>query len=320
MKLFIDKLIKKVDDKNSHICVGLDPHLDLLPSFLINEVTEDTENIDAEVISKVIFKFNKIIIDRISDIAVAVKPQIAFYELHGKWGIDVLFKTIKYAQQKDLLVILDAKRNDIGSTAQAYAESYFGFANEKKDQSLYESSLTKSITADAITINPYLGSDGIRPFLKKKSKGAFALVRTSNESAREFQDVKLENGKTIYQKMGALVTDWGQEVIGENGYSNLGAVIGATYPEELKLLRKEMPSSYFLIPGYGFQGGGAADIIAGFKEDNKGALINSSRGIIFAYCKGEGSEQFNEEEFGSAARKAALQMKNEINQAVNYKK
>ncbi len=238
----------------------------------------------------------------------------------GKWGIESLIKTINYAQKRNLVIILDAKRNDIGSTAQAYAEAYFGIEQKDSQKELNIKDYIKNeFQVDAMTINPYLGSDGIKPFLKQKEKGAFALVRTSNSSAKEFQDLKLQDGKTIYQKMGELVTSWGAEVKGENGYSNLGAVIGATYPAELELLRKEMPETYFLIPGYGFQGGGPEDVVKGFNDDKLGAVINSSRGIIFAYKRASWSDQFTADEFGEAARKAASEMREEINKVLSNK-
>ncbi|MFW5976490.1 MAG: orotidine-5'-phosphate decarboxylase [Bacillota bacterium] len=312
MKLFIDKLIETVKAKNSHVCVGLDPHLDLLPKFLIKEA--ESKNNKSEVLSKVVLKFNRAIIDQIVDIAVAVKPQIAFYELIGKKGFEVLKKTIEYAREKKLIVILDAKRNDIGSTASAYAEAYLGIKNNP-----FNKFLSDNITVDAITINPYLGIDGVKPFLQNKTKGSFALVKTSNKSSKELQDLELMDGKKVYEKTGSLVSSWGKDYIGEFGFSNLGAVIGATYPEQLKKLRKQMPHTYFLLPGYGFQGGSAEDITYGFNQSNLGSIINSSRGIIFAYTRNPWAKKYNEKQFARAAREAVIAMKESINTALKNK-
>ncbi|MFW6281515.1 MAG: orotidine-5'-phosphate decarboxylase [bacterium] len=312
MKLFIDKLIDRVKEKKSHVCVGLDPHLNLLPDFLFKKYSQ--RKIDNQVIGEVILEFNKAIIDNVADIAVAVKPQIAFYELLGIKGFNVLKKTIKYAKDKGLLIILDAKRNDIGSTARAYAEAYFGFCDNQDNIKKY---VNNDFDVDAMTINPYLGFDGIKPFLDIKSKGSFALVKTSNNSSSELQDLKLEEGQPVYQKMGGLVSKWGENYRGEYGYSNLGAVIGANYPAQLKKLREEMPHTYFLLPGYGFQGGTPQDIRYGFDQSNLGSIINSSRGIIFAYTRKPWSKKYNEVQYADAARDAVINMKNNINEVLN---
>ena len=295
LKLFIDKLITKIKQKNSHICVGLDPHLHLIPEFLLEKAAEETTTRE-EALGLAIWRFNREIIDHIKDFTAVVKPQIALYEKIGLSGIKALYKTINYAHENNLLVLLDAKRNDIGSTAQAYAEAYL-----------------KNDNIDAITVNPYLGNDGIKPFLKYEDKGAFALVRTSNQSAVEIQDIKTTDNKYVYQKVGELVTKWGNDLKGQFGYSNLGAVVGATYPDELKTLRKSMPDSYFLIPGYGAQGGGVKDILDGFNSDQLGAIVNSSRGIIFAYKKAANSDTYLPQQFAEAARKEAKKMRDDIN-------
>lgn len=321
MKLFIDRLIEKVRDKQSHICVGLDPHMDLLPAFLIEKEAGEGST-QKEVLSNAVLSFNKAIIDQIADIAVAIKPQIAFYEQLGSQGIETLEKTIQYARQQELIIILDAKRNDIGSTARAYAAAYLGNYKDSLDLNCrvgdkHTLNPENNIVADAMTVNPYLGSDGIEPFITDKKKGAFALVRTSNASGGQVQDLKLETGDKLYQRMGELVSDWGASVCGENGYSNLGAVVGATYPGELKKLRKKMPYSYFLIPGYGAQGGKAEDVVYGFNEDKLGAIVNSARGIIFAYQKKPFRNRYNETEFAQAAFEAAQEMRDKINKALN---
>ncbi|ACL69695.1 orotidine-5'-phosphate decarboxylase [Halothermothrix orenii] len=307
MKSFIDRLIEKVKKKRSHVCVGLDPHLEQLPKHLMNKAREKVkgDNSRQVALGLAIWWFNKTIIDNIYDIAVAVKPQVAFYEKVGSSGMLALKETVQYARQKGLLVILDGKRNDIGSTARAYAEAY-----------LKGQGLDNSIQADAITVNPYLGVDGIKPFIENKENGAFVLIKTSNPSSGDLQDLVLKDGNKLYQKMGQYVSEWGQNSIGENGYSNLGAVVGATYPEELKILRYEMPHSYFLIPGFGVQGGSVLDVVNGFNDDGLGAIVNSSRGIIFAYRREPWSGRFVEKEFGLAARAAALDMKDKINSAL----
>lgn len=295
LKLFIDKLFAKIKDSESRICVGLDPHLNLIPDFIFEEAenkVDDSEKAKALAV----LNFNKKIIDEISKYTAIVKPQIAFYEKMGLAGLKTLDKTIAYAKNKGLLVLLDAKRNDIGSTAQAYSEAYL-----------------KNKNIDAITINPYFGFDGIKPFLNYKDKGAFALVRTSNKSAVDVQDIESKDGKKIYEKIGELVKDWGKDYLGKCGYSNLGAVIGATYPKELKDLRSLLPDTFFLIPGYGAQGGGAEDVVHGFDKNGSGAIINSSRGIIFAY---RNQKKYSERNFDLAAGQAAKDMKEEINQAL----
>ncbi|MGM0436852.1 MAG: orotidine-5'-phosphate decarboxylase [Bacillota bacterium] len=300
LKSFIDNLNDKINETDSRICVGLDPHLDLIPEFIIENAKRECDNSE-EAISLAVLNFNKNIIDEVAKYTAIVKPQIAFYEKMGLNGLKTLDKTINYAKEKGLLVLLDAKRNDIGSTAKAYAEAYL-----------------KNKNIDAITINPYFGLDGVKPFLNYKNKGAFALVRTSNKSAGDVQDIESKNGKKIYEHVGELVKDWGKDYLGECGYSNLGAVIGATYPKELKKLRSLLPGVFLLIPGYGAQGGGAEDVVYGFDENKAGAIINSSRGIIFAY---RNNQKYSEKDFAFAAGEAAKNMKEEVNNALdNYYK
>ena len=301
MKYFIDQLQQKIEEKNSRICVGLDPHLELLPeNVLAPELLNDLESNQKEIAASVL-KFNQNLIDAISDMTAVVKPQMAFYEKLGVPGMDCLWQTMSYAKSKKLLILLDGKRNDIGSTAKAYAESYLE---------------QKNIAADSITINPYLGKDGVLPFLENKEKGAFALLRTSNPSAVDLQDLKLDDGRKVYQAVGAFLQEVGSNYIGECGYSNLAAVVGATYPKELKEIRAQLKSVFFLIPGFGAQGGGAADIKAGFDKNGRGAVVNSSRGINFAYKKEE-YNNFGVENYAKAARAAAEKMKNEISDVLN---
>jgi len=280
--LFSDKLMDAIDKKENPSVVGLDPRINLIPDEIKEDKPTDT-----------ILEFNKRIIDAIYDIVPAVKPQVAFYEVFGPEGINAFLETCKYAKKKGLIVIIDIKRNDIGSTAEAYAKAW------DKDY------------IDAMTINPYLGSDGIIPFIElaDKEKGIFILVKTSNPSSKELQDLETKDGKKVYEVVGELVNELGKPFTGERGYSAVGAVIGATHPESAKRLRKIMPNSYFLVPGYGAQGGKGKDLIWFFNNDGYGSIINSSRGIIFAYKKSGG-------EFDTAAREAAINMKTDIQTAL----
>jgi orotidine-5'-phosphate decarboxylase len=290
---FADTLIDKIKD-TSPICVGLDPRYDQIPDHI---------KADAPTPGAAFYEFNKGIIDAVHDLVPVVKPQIAFYEMLGLDGLAALSRTIDYAKEKGLIVLLDAKRNDIGSTAQAYANAYL---DEEGD-----------FNADALTVTPYLGSDGIKPFTDmclKNGKGLFVLVKTSNPSSGDIQDRKVdETGQTIYELMGQLVESWGSDLIGDSGYSSIGAVVGATYPDEAKKLRKLMPTNIFLVPGYGAQGGGAADVLPCFNEDGLGAIVNSSRGIIFAYEK---DKNYSPEQYGEAARAAVQAMKEDLEKAL----
>ena len=295
--MFTDKLIEKVLSCRNHTVVGLDPKLDYLPGHLM------TEPIDgAAAVAEAFFSFNKTIIDNVYDIVPAVKPQIAFYEQYGAAGFECYLKTCEYAKQKGLLVIGDVKRSDIGSTAEAYSDFYLG--NNKW-----------SAETDCITINPYLGADSIKPFVKnceKHGKGLYILVKTSNKSSVDIQDLE-SGGKKIYEHVAELVIKLGEGLIGKYGYSSIGAVVGATFRGDSIRLREIMKRNYFLVPGYGAQGGTAEDTAVCFNEDGLGALVNSSRGIIAAY-KSEGyKERFGEKEFGLAAREAAMAMRDDIN-------
>lgn len=300
MKFFIDRLLEEIEEKNSRICVGLDPHLDLMPESVLDPKLLDNIEKNQQQIADAVYQFNSNIIDAVEEYTAVVKPQMAFYEKIGIPGLETLWKTIDYAKNKGLIILLDGKRNDIGSTASAYAQAYL---SESKN------------SADSLTINPYLGSDGIIPFLENRSKGAFALLKTSNPSSGDLQDLLLEDGKKVYQKIGELLTKIGEDYLGRNGYSNLAAVVGATYPEELAEIRSDFPSLFFLIPGYGAQGGGAEDIKDGFDKKGRGAVVNSSRGINFAYRKDEFKE-FGEANYAEAAGKAAENMKSEINRVL----
>ena len=236
-----------------------------------------------------ILKFNKDLIDALCDIVPAVKPQAAYYELLGADGYRAFCETVKYAKSKGLYVISDGKRNDIGSTASAYSKGFFD-----------------CIGTDALTVNAYLGFDGVEPFLIE-GKAIYILVKTSNRGSGQLQDLELTNGKKVYEHMGDLVAEWGEKSVGKYGYSDVGAVVGATYPEQLSALRERLPHTFFLVPGYGAQGGGAKDVAGAFRN-GLGAIVNSSRGIMCAYKK----QGLPPEKFAEAARKEAIRMRDEI--------
>lgn len=300
---FIDRLIDAIKAKGSPICAGLDPRLELIPNFIKEEkIAKRGRSFVAA--GEAILEFNKGIIDAISDLVPAVKPQFAFYAQYGFSGIRAFEETCKYAQSKDLLVIADAKCNDIGSTAQAYANAFLG------ESDLFGEKVA-NLNCDALTVNPYLGFDGIKPFVevcKTKGKGIFVLVKTSNKSSGDLQDRMLAEEKMRnYELMAHFLESWGVDEMGESGYSCIGAVVGATYSAEAKHLRKLMPHSYFLVPGYGAQGGKAADVKACFNEDGLGAIVNSSRDIIFAWQK-----MGDEKNYASAARETVLKTKKDL--------
>lgn len=295
MKNITDVLIEKVKETNNPTVMGLDPKMDYIPSFM-REGKDDTEAILA---------FNKSLIDVVYDIIPAVKPNLAFYEVFGVKGIECFIKTCEYAALKGMVVIADGKRNDIGSTASAYAKAYFG----------------KNYMVDFLTINPYLGEDGIKPFIEVSqnssyTKGVFGLVKTSNESSGQLQDLKLENGKLVYEQVAELLNTLNADTIGENGYGIVGAVVGATYPKQLAALRKLMPKSYILIPGYGAQGGTSKDIAVGFDKKGLGAIVNSSRGLMCAYKSDMWKDKYTQNSFTDATRAEALYMKDDINSAL----
>lgn len=302
-----DRLLYAIDDKKNPSVVGLDPRLWRIPDHLKQKAKEETDN-PFKAAGKAILEFNKGIIDAIHDIVPAVKPQVAFYEKYGAEGIKAFKETIDYAKNKGLIVIEDVKRNDIGSTAKAYASAHLG------EVDIIDGKIP-SFDGDMVTVNPYLGSDGIDPFLdicKENSRGIFVLDKTSNPSSSELQDLVTKDDKKIYEVMAELINEWGEDLVGERGYSSVGAVVGATYPEEAERLREIMHNNLFLVPGYGSQGGTADDVIPCFNEDGYGAIVNSSRGIDYAYEKEPFSDRYGPEEFDEASRKAALVMKEDI--------
>ncbi len=304
MKNFADKLIEAVKAKGNPICVGLDPRLDKIPSFIKQRALENKNLTSMAVASNAVLEFNKGIIDAVADVVPVVKPQIAFYEIFGHEGIRAYEETLKYAKQKGLITIADAKRNDIGSTAEAYAQAFLG------EVSIFEEEneiVAPIFDADSITVTPYLGWDGIKPFVeesRKYGKGIFVLVKTSNPSSGDLQDLQMDDGRAVFEIMGHMVESWGANDVGENGYNFIGAVVGATYPKQASRLREIMPNSLFLVPGYGAQGGGAQDVVPCFNEDGLGAVVNNSRGIIFAYEK----MGMREEAYAEASHIAVMEM------------
>lgn len=299
----MDLLIEKIQATGNPTVAGLDPKLEYIPETILGEAFAKHGK-TSQGVCEAIFRFNCGLIDALCDIVPAVKPQMAYYEMYGLGGLTALSKTIDYAREKGMYVILDGKRNDIGSTAEAYAAAYLG--ETKIGTEFYEN----DFDADALTVNPYLGTDGILPFVKQceeRDKGIFVLVKTSNPSSGELQDLTLEGGK-LYERVAHLVNRWGMSSVGKSGYSGVGAVVGATYPEQLTELRAVMPTAYFLVPGYGAQGGKAEDVAKAFNSDGLGAIINASRSIMCAYKK------MNEpaENYAKAAREEALRMKYDI--------
>lgn len=298
----VDVLIKKIKEKSNPSVAGLDPKVDYVPEY-IRRKAYSVYGKNIKGATEAIWEFNKGLIDALYDIVPAVKPQSAYYEMYGLAGEEVLARTISYAKEKGLYVILDVKRNDIGSTAEAYSKAYLG--KVEVDGEWFDAN-----PVDCVTVNPYLGTDGVAPFIKdckEYGKSIFALVKTSNPSSGELQDLMVGD-KHIYEKVAELVNTWGADVIGESGYSSVGAVVGATYPEQAEVLRKLMPNAYFLVPGYGAQGGNAKGVAKSFNDDGLGAIVNSSRGIMCAYKKGD----WKEEQFAEAARVEAFRMKEEL--------
>ena len=304
----IQKLISNIQKTKAPIVVGLDPMLNYIPEQVKEKAFQEYGE-TLEGAAEAIWQYNKEIVDCTYDLIPAVKPQIAMYEQFGIEGLKAFKKTVDYCKSKGLVVIGDVKRGDIGSTSAAYATGHLGKVQ-------VGSKTYSAFDEDFATVNPYLGSDGIKPFIdvcKEEKKGLFILVKTSNPSSGEFQD-QLINGKPLYEMVGEKVAQWGEECMGDQ-YSYIGAVVGATYPEMGKVLRKVMPKAYILVPGYGAQGGKGADLVHFFNEDGLGAIVNSSRGIIAAY-KQEKYAKFGAEHFGEASRAAVEDMVADINQAL----
>ena len=296
------RLIEKIAQMQNPSVVGLDSLLDYIPQHIKDEKFEAYgDSFDAA--AQAILEYNKAIIDEICDIVPAIKPQAAYYEMYSWQGMWALCETIKYAQEKGMIVITDGKRNDIGSTMQAYAKAHLGTSTVNGKE-------LAAFGSDMLTVNGYLGSDGVEPLLPicdEKDKGIFVLVKTSNPSSGELQDQKIGD-KSIYETMGAMCEQWGAKTQESYGYSRVGAVVGATYPEQLAEMRQKMPHTFFLVQGYGAQGGGANDVAGAFDKNGLGAIVNSSRAILTAWKKA-GTDG---KDFAQQARKAALAMKEDI--------
>lgn len=303
----INKLVEKMEKLSAPIVVGMDPMLDFVPKHILEKAFQDKgENIEG--IAEAIWQYNKGIIDATYDIIPAVKPQIAMYEQFGIEGLQVFKKTVDYCKEKDLVVIGDIKRGDIGSTSAAYATGHLGKVT-------IGGKSYRGFDEDFATLNPYMGSDSIVPFIdvcKEEKKGLFILVKTSNPSSGEFQD-QLVSGRPLYELVGQKVAEWGELHMGDS-YSYIGAVVGATYPEMGKVLREIMPKTLILVPGYGAQGGKAEDLAPYFNKDGLGAIVNSSRGIIAAY-KVKGYEKYGAEGYADASRQAVIDMREDLRQA-----
>lgn len=311
MTNIMDKLIDKIKETNNPTVIGLDPRYEMIPEYIKNKYQKNLEGV-----AKAIVEFNKALIDATYDIIPAVKPQIAFYEMYGLEGMKAFEETCKYAKEKGMIVIADIKRGDIGTTAKAYSNAFLGKTKiGEQEESIYD--------VDFVTLNPYMGIDAIKPFIEdceKYNKGAFILVKTSNPSSGDLQDLKLENGEEVYTKVAKLVEMWGENLRGKYGYSSVSAVVGATYPKQLEDLRKVAPHTFFLIPGYGAQGGKAGDIALGFDENGIGGIVNNSRGLMCAYKSDLWKDKYAEEDFAKATRAEAIRMRDELNEAVRSNK
>lgn len=304
----MDLLIEKIREKNNPSVAGLDPKLDYIPAFIKAQSVQKFGK-TFEAAADAILTFNKGLIDAICDVVPAIKPQCAYYEMYSWEGVRALYDTIAYAHAKGMYVITDGKRNDIGSTMEAYAAGHLGSTE------LFGSSVS-AFHSDALTVNAYLGTDGIAPMadlIASGGKAIFALVKTSNPSSGELQDRALAAGETVYAAMGDMCEKWGKASIGKFGYSGVGAVVGATYPQQLTELRQRLPHTFFLVPGYGAQGGGAQGLTGAFDAQGLGAIVNSSRAVMCAYKK----EGCDEREYAQAARREVIRMRDDINGAIN---
>jgi orotidine-5'-phosphate decarboxylase len=306
----IDALIQKIKETNNPTVVGLDPRLDFVPEH-IKEEAYDQYGKTLKGAAQSYVMFNKAIIDEVHDLIPAVKPQVAMYEQLGAEGIAAYIETINYAKNKGLVIIGDIKRSDIASTATSYAQGHIGLV-EVEDQKF------EVYKEDFITLNPFLGIDSVEPYFeacKERDKGLFLLVKTSNPNSGQIQDLRVEN-QFMYEYIGQLVSEWGKDMIGQYGFSKIGAVVGATHKEQGIALRKQMPHTFFLVPGYGAQGATAEDLAGCFNQDGLGSIVNSSRGIIAAYKNAKYSGEFSPKAFAKASRQAVIDMKNDLNRVL----
>ena len=305
----IDQLIEKIEACQNPTVVGLDPRLSMIPEAIREEAYEKYGK-TPEGAAEAFYLFNKEILDAVYDLIPAVKPQVAMYEMYGVPGLAAYIKTIAYAREKGLIVIGDIKRSDIASTAQAYADGHIGVAQvEGEKYEIYQE--------DFVTLNPYLGVESIEPYFKNMkdyNKGIFVLVKTSNPGSGQIQDLLAgPEDKPLYEIVGGLVEEWGSDCRGQYGYSDVGAVVGATHPEQGKRLREVLPHTFFLVPGYGAQGATAEDLRGCFDKEGRGAIVNSSRGIIAAWQKEKYASAFRADQWAQASRQAVLDMKEDLN-------
>lgn len=311
---FADYLVKKIEEMDNPTVIGLDPKLDYIPDSVKEYAEQLFPEEPTKATAKAIWIFNKEIIDQTCDLVPAIKLQYAYYEMYGVDALKTMLLTARYAQKRGMIVIGDCKRNDIGSTAEAYAEAVLGRTDLLLGETMEMSGF------DACTVNAYLGVDGVKPFIdvaERDGKGIFCLVRTSNPSAGDFQDLELADGRQLFEAVASKVNEWGANLVGEEGFSSVGAVVGATWPEQAVALRKLMPNAFILVPGYGAQGAGADAAVASFTADGRGGIVNSSRAIMTAWKK---REDLDPEEFGIAARDEALDMKKKLNEALKNRK
>ena len=310
MKNAMDVLIEKIKECDNPTVIGVDTRYDMVPECVRKKYSTDLKGMCSAML-----EYSKALIDATYDIIPAVKLQSAYFEMYGVEGIKLYKEMIDYCKEKGMVVMADVKRGDIGSTSAGYSRAYLGKNMiDEKEQAIFD--------VDFATVNPYMGSDCVVPFVedcKKYNKGIFVLVKTSNKSSGEIQDVKAEDGEEIYKKVAKLVNTWGSELIGENGYSSVSAVVGATYPKQLQELRELMPHSYFLIPGYGAQGGKAEDIALGFDENGLGGIVNATRSLMCAYKSDLWKDKFAEEDYAKATRVEAIRMRDELNSAIKSK-
>lgn len=310
MKNAMDVLIEKIKEYDNPTVIGVDTRYDMVPECVRKKYSTDLKGM-----CNAMLEYSKALIDATYDIIPAVKLQSAYFEMYGVEGIKLYKEMIDYCKEKGMVVMADVKRGDIGSTSAGYSRAYLGKNMiDEKEQAIFD--------VDFATVNPYMGSDCVMPFVedcKKYNKGIFVLVKTSNKSSGEIQDVKAEDGEEIYKKVAKLVNTWGSELIGENGYSSVSSVVGATYPKQLQELRELMPHSYFLIPGYGAQGGKAEDIALGFDENGLGGIVNATRSLMCAYKSDLWKDKFAEEDYAKATRAEAIRMRDELNSAIKSK-
>lgn len=307
MQNAIDKLINKIKELDNPTVMGLDPTYDKIP-----DIIKEKYNKDIKGVCSAIFEFNKALILAVYDIIPAVKINIAFYEMYGLEGMKLFEKTCDFAKENGMIVIVDAKRGDIGTTAAAYSNAFLGKTSIGDiKESIYD--------IDFLTVNPYMGIDSVKPFIddcKKYGKGIFVLIKTSNPSSGDLQNLNLEIGKKVYTHVAELVEKWGEELRGEYDYSSISAVVGATYPEEIKNIRNIAKHTYFLIPGYGAQGGKAEDIALAFDKNGIGGIVNASRSLMCAYKSDLWKDKYKEIDFAKATREEAIRMKNDLNNAI----